>query len=103
MTNQIERTKKMKASMKKRITEQVLDGWEAQVLPGVYLGQASAFESEQRHWADSDGFKHHDFSTAPFWLIQPQSSCALGCDSLEEAFEAIEDLADNMSDAYIRG
>ena len=80
----------MKESRKKRIAEQVLDGWEVDVLPGVYLGQASAFQAEQRHWADSDGFKHHDFSTAPFWLIHPKSSRALGCDSLEEAFEAIE-------------
>jgi len=87
----------MKESRKKRIAEQVLDGWEVQVLPGVYLGQASAFQAEQRHWADSDGFKHHDFSTAPFWLIQPQSSCCFPCHSLEEAFEVIEDFEDEMS------
>ena len=86
----------MKASMKKRVIEQVLEGWEVDVLPGVYLGQASAFQAEQRHWADSDGFKHHDFSTAPLWLIQPQSSCALGCDSFAEAFEAIEAFEDDM-------
>lgn len=87
----------MKASKKRRITEQVLDGWEANVLPGVYLAQASAFQAEQKHWADNDGFKNHDFSTAPFWLIQPESSCALGCDSLEEAFEAIQAFEDDMN------